>query len=92
MSWCRGCDREIRSDACANCRTETGLPLVGKVRGQLYVAAGGNGLAAKSSDEIGRLAALAALGSLCCGEGSLQRWQEPDDESELLARQRFAPC
>lgn len=83
---------EVRSDACANCRTETGLPLVGKVRGQLYAAAGGNGLAAKSSDEIGRLAALAALGSLCCGEGGLQRWQEPDYESELLARERFAPC
>ena len=53
------------------------------------VATGGNGQAAKSSDEIGRLAALAALGCLDV-DGSTQAWDEPD-ESPLLARERFAP-
>lgn len=56
-----------------------------------YVATGGNGLAAKSSDEIGRLAALAALGRLEADGEAPQEWQLPD-ESPLLARERFAPC
>jgi len=43
------CPLEIRSDACANCTTPTGLPYIGPVRDGLYVATGGNGLAAKAA-------------------------------------------
>jgi hypothetical protein len=81
---------EITSDACANCRTATGLPYIGALRPSLYVATGGNGLAAKSSDEIGRLAALAALGSLRSEEGGTQTWDTADSNA-LLAREHFAP-
>lgn len=81
---------EITSDACANCRTATGLPYIGALRPSLYVATGGNGLAAKSSDEIGRLAALAALGSLRSSEGGIQSWDTADSNA-LLAREHFAP-
>ena len=76
------CPLEIRSDACANCTTPTGLPYIGPVRDGLYVATGGNGLAAKSSDEIGRLAAKAAL----AGGG----WDE-EETHPLLAAARFQP-
>ena len=51
----------VLSDACANCTTPTGQAYVGAVAPGLAVATGGNGLAAKSSDELGRLAAHAAL-------------------------------
>ena len=79
-----GCDdgNEDPTDACANCRTPNGLPMLGAVRPGLHVATGGNGLAAKSSDEIGRLAACAAL--------SPSGW-DPGETHELLAAERFAP-
>ena len=54
----------VYSDVCAASMTPTGRPYIGQVPGAVpgvYVATGGNGLAAKSSDEIGRLAAAAAL-------------------------------
>ena len=51
----------VINDACANCTTPTGQAYIGQVEARLAVAVGGNGLAAKSSDEIGRLAAGAAL-------------------------------
>ena len=44
--------------------TPTRLPYIGGVEGRpgLTVCAGGNGYAAKSSDELGRIAAASALG------------------------------
>ena len=55
---------------CVHMRTPTHLPYIDEIEpGQVYVAFGGNGLAAKCADEIGRLGAeLTATG----------RWQ--DDE------------
>ena len=75
---------DVRSDACANCLTPTGLPYIGPVRSGLHVATGGNGLAAKSSDEIGRLAAASAL-------GALYRADPKSSSHSLLAAERFTP-
>ena len=74
----------MRSDACASWKTCTGRPFVGRLgaSGGLFVATGGCGLAAKSSDEIGRLGALAAL--------SPTGWAEGEDES-ALPRAEFEP-
>jgi len=52
---------KVTSDACATCKTSSGRPYIGQLCDGLFVAVGGCGLAAKSSDEIGRLAAFAAL-------------------------------
>ena len=68
---------QVISDACACCKTPTGQAYIGTLEPGLAVAVGGNGLAAKSSDEIGRLAARAAL----------LGW----DPAEPLAAQAFAP-
>jgi sarcosine oxidase len=52
----------IHTDTCVVTATATGYPYVDVLDDQrLYVAIGGNGKAAKSSDEIGRLAAGLAL-------------------------------
>lgn len=50
------------TQACAVTYTQTGLPYVGAIDARTFVAAGGCGAAAKSSDEIGRIAAGALLG------------------------------
>ncbi|MCC5885122.1 MAG: FAD-binding oxidoreductase [Gammaproteobacteria bacterium] len=56
-------DADLRSDACAVTLTPSGYPLIDWVEpdriapGRIAVACGGNGKAAKSSDEIGRIAA-----------------------------------
>jgi len=58
-------DVEVRSwdqHPCVTTSTVHGRPYIGSVAEGLHVAAGGNGSAAKSSDEIGRLAADIALG------------------------------
>ena len=53
---------QIHTDTCVVTATATGYPYVDEVvPGRLYVAVGGNGKAAKSSDEIGRLGAMLAL-------------------------------
>ena len=49
-------------DSCVVVETPTRRPYVDTVHDQLGVALGGNGYAAKSSDEIGRLAATMLLG------------------------------
>jgi len=50
---------EMRTDACAVTTTPSGYPIIDWVQpGRVAVACGGNGKAAKSSDELGRLAAL----------------------------------
>lgn len=52
-------DAVLEFDTCAVTRTTTGRPLVDwTTAGRIAVACGGNGKAAKSSDAIGRLAAL----------------------------------
>lgn len=51
----------VTSQTCMTTHTATGLPYVGVVGSRTAIAAGGNGAAAKSSDEIGRLAALTML-------------------------------
>ncbi len=52
---------------CILANTATGLPYISAVTpGRLYVAAGGCGAAAKSSDEIGRLASQLVLGRDAC--------------------------
>lgn len=54
----------IHTESCAVTYTPTGLPMIGAVTPGLTVAVGGCGGAAKSSDEIGRIAALAVLGEV----------------------------
>jgi len=46
-----------KQDNCAVVETPTNLPYIDTLHSQLGVALGGNGYAAKSSDEIGRIAA-----------------------------------
>ena len=46
----------FRGDYCVVTETKTDRPYIDKVHAQLGVAIGGNGYAAKSSDEIGRIA------------------------------------
>ena len=47
---------------CAYAKTRTGYPLIHRFAPGLTILAGGNGAGAKSSDEVGRLGARAALG------------------------------
>ena len=56
-------DADLRSDVCAITETPSGHPLIDWVEpGRIAIACGGNGKAAKSADEIGRLAALEVSG------------------------------
>ena len=50
--------QEIQTLNCAYCGTASGRPYIDQVDEHLYVCIGGNGKAAKSSSEIGRLAYL----------------------------------
>jgi sarcosine oxidase len=54
--------QSITRDACAVSFTQTGLPYIETVSDRLTLVTGGNGAAAKSCVEIGRLGALTALG------------------------------
>lgn len=52
-------DAALRTDACAITATPSGYPIIDWIEpGSVAVACGGNGKAAKSADELGRLAAL----------------------------------
>lgn len=52
-------DTEMRTDACAIATTPSGYPIIDWIEpGRVAAACGGNGKAAKSADELGRLAAL----------------------------------
>ncbi len=56
-------DRPVLATATVPCvytGTATGLPIIDRIDGGVVVALGGNGAAAKSSDELGRLAAALA--------------------------------
>ena len=55
-------DDRVTLDTCAVSKTPSGMPYIDMIDGRVGVATGGNGLAAKSGDEIGRLGALTLLG------------------------------
>ncbi len=63
---------------CVITRTQTRLPYVGWIDGPIAVAVGGSGAAAKSSDEIGRLAS-----TLFSDDG----WSSEDPDAALFAPQ-----
>ena len=73
-------DADVKSWAqvpCVVTNTSTGYPYIGWIDDGLAVAIGGNGSAAKSSDELGRLAA-----SLFSADG----W------TDSIPQERFAPA
>jgi len=80
----------VISDACCCPRTPTSLPYIGSVGSGHFVVIGSNGLAAKSSDEIGRLAAGAALPPHSQKKQLMPIWDE-GGSVPLLASSRFAP-
>lgn len=55
--------------ACAVSFTQTGHPYIGRIEADTTLLTGGNGAAAKSADELGRLGAIAALGGDVAAEG-----------------------
>ncbi len=61
--------REVTMDACVTSFSTTGLPLIHRRSDRIVALTAGNGAAAKSSDEIGRLGAQVALGRSLDGEG-----------------------
>lgn len=68
----------IHTDTCAVTSTSSGYPYVDLIEeGRICVAVGGNGKAAKSSDEIGRLAAALLLAGA---------WQDDLPEAAFCAR------
>jgi glycine/D-amino acid oxidase-like deaminating enzyme len=54
--------RSFHTKRCILCRTPSGYPIVDQVSERVYVATGGNGEGAKSSDALGKLAAWLVLG------------------------------
>lgn len=55
----------LRTDVCAVTLTPSGYPIIDWLQpGRIAVACGGNGKAAKSSDELGRIAAMHVMGAL----------------------------
>ena len=56
-------DERVTLDTCAVSKTPTEMPYIDMMDDRIGVATGGNGLAAKSGDEIGRLGALTLLGA-----------------------------
>ncbi len=64
--------KSYKFDHCVRCETPTLLPYIDMVKPGFGIAAGGNGFAAKSSDEIGKAAARWVLGAfhqLCLVKG-----------------------
>ena len=53
----------VTLDTCAVSKTPSEMPYIDMIDDRVGVATGGNGLAAKSGDEIGRLGALTLLGA-----------------------------
>ena len=78
----------FHGDYCVIQETPTNRPYIDMLHGQLGVAIGGNGYAAKSSDEIGRLAAITVLGKTWDSDIQkdvfrLRLKQSPDINSKL---------
>ncbi|AHM03064.1 Sarcosine oxidase [Roseibacterium elongatum DSM 19469] len=61
--------RHLHCAACVVSFTETGYPYIERLTDRLTILTGGNGAAAKSCDEIGRLGAIAATGGDLSAEG-----------------------
>jgi len=83
---------EVKGDTCATAHTRNSLPYIGRVPDPappgLFVATGGNGYAAKSADEIGRLAAM----SVCADRRGGSAWlDESGCEDKQLAPRMFRP-
>ncbi|MBF9032701.1 FAD-dependent oxidoreductase [Rhodobacterales bacterium HKCCE2091] len=57
------------TEACAVSFTRTGLPYIERLTERVILAAGGCGAGAKCADEVGRLAAVIALGGSLADEG-----------------------
>jgi len=61
--------QSYHTDTCVISFTATGYPYIERLDDHLTILTGGNGAAAKSCDEIGRLGALAATGQPLAPEG-----------------------
>lgn len=61
--------RSSRTAPCAVSFTATGYPYIRRIDAGTTLLTGGNGAAAKSADELGRLGAVAALGGDVAAEG-----------------------
>lgn len=61
--------RSYHTDTCVISFTATGYPYIARLDDHLTILTGGNGAAAKSCDEIGRLGALTAIGQSLVPEG-----------------------
>ncbi len=64
----------ISHGACIISDTASGLPIIGRVAPGISVLLGGNGAAAKSSDEIGRLGAVTLTGGSADDEGYARKF------------------
>ncbi|MEQ3626448.1 MAG: FAD-dependent oxidoreductase [Celeribacter sp.] len=64
----------VTHSACIISDTASGLPVIGRLTPRVSVMVGGNGAAAKSSDEIGRLGALTLIGGDADAEGYLRKF------------------
>ena len=71
---------QYKGDFCVVTETKTDRPYIDKINAQLGVAIGGNGYAAKSSDEIGRLAAAMMTG---CWDSQI-----PEENFRLVLRKQ----
>ncbi|MGR3289962.1 MAG: FAD-dependent oxidoreductase, partial [Paracoccaceae bacterium] len=59
---------DIKTAACVTTLTPSGMPVIQYQSARIIALTGGNGGAAKSSDEIGRLGAVIAQGGMLSGE------------------------
>lgn len=78
-------DTPFRSTHRATCVvsfTDTGFPYIERIDDHLTLLTGGNGAAAKSCDEIGRLGALAATGAPLASEGYDQAFRAVFEDPE----------
>ncbi|MDE3182742.1 MAG: FAD-binding oxidoreductase [Bacteroidota bacterium] len=74
---------EIHEKRCIVCYTKHGKPYIGPIEKGLYVAAGGNGYAAMSSDALGKIAATLLLENRFPAEFSAKDF-EPVFETEAV--------
>ncbi|HSN08209.1 MAG TPA: FAD-dependent oxidoreductase, partial [Hanamia sp.] len=74
---------EIHEKKCIVCYTQHGKPYIGPIEKGLFVAAGGNGYAAMSSDALGKIAATVLLENRFPAEFSAKDF-EPIFETEAV--------
>ena len=73
------------TEPCAVVWTETGYPYIARAEAGVTALVGGNGAAAKSGDEIGRLGAMVAQGQDIGGEGYSTDFHAVWDDAERVA-------